>query len=167
MKEYQFPNNEHGVQSAFFNWVRKNRKLSPNEMIRDALKLCYAIPNGLSSKESQKAKMEGLTAGIPDVALSWPVVIKSPFSAIYEHQDNRFYIKGEGDGFLEFIPGLFIEMKYGKNTTSPIQKEKIALFRKAGYRCEVRKSTKAAIETVIDYLPFLREDYLEPEYLVE
>lgn len=171
MGKYQFPNNEHGLQSAFFNWVRKNRKLSPNEGIRDALNLCYAIPNGLSSRESQKAKIEGLMAGVPDVALSWPVE-KGLNPAGSDHHWQKCilpceYICPLCDDKPFIVPGLFIEMKYGKNTTSSIQKEKIALLRKAGYRCEECASTKAAIETVIDYLPFPREDYLEPEYLVE
>jgi len=164
LKKYQFPKNEHGIQSAFFNWVRRNRKHSPNEGIRNALSLCYAIPNGLSTKESQKAKMEGLTSGIWDIALSRPVLIKTPFLTLYEHEGEKLAFETRDGQFWKFIPGLFMETKFGNNKLSPKQKEKRILFEDMGYRCEVCYSSKAEIETIIDYLPFPKEDYIEPEY---
>lgn len=142
-KKYQFKESEHGYQAAFFNWVRRNRKHSPNEGIRDALNLCYAVPNGLSTAQNQKAYMEGLTAGIPDINLDWPVSTKKAC----------------------LHPGLRIEMKYGRNTLTSKQKEKKALFEKAGYKWATCKTVKEAIEAVMNYLPFPSEDYVKSEYL--
>lgn len=142
MKKYPLPNSEHGIQVGFFNWVRRNRKHSRNEGVRNALNLCYAVPNGLSTNQSQRAKMEGLTAGIPDISLDCR-------QSVYHT--------------IKYV-GLRIEMKYGKNTLSEVQQKKRTLLVEAGYKYEVCKSTQEAIEAVMNYLPYPREDYIEPEY---
>ena len=89
--------------------------------------------------------MEGLTKGIPDINLDW--------MAAYSNWKQDCY------------GGLRIEMKYGKNTLSSAQKEKKVLLEKAGYKWATCKTTKEAIQAVMDYLPFPAEDYIEPEYL--
>lgn len=152
MKNYYPSNNEHGLQVSFFNWVRQNRKNSTNKGIRNALNLCYAVPNGLSTNQSQRAKMEGLTAGIPDINLDWPVFKKNSNCP-------------EVCGYKYKHPGLRIEMKYGKNTLSPFQKEKKKLLQDACFRYEVCYSAQTAIDAVMDYLPFPSEDYIKPEYV--
>ena len=152
MKKYKFSENEHGYQSAFFNWVRRNRKDSPNEGIRDALNLCYAVPNGLSTNQSQKAKMEGLTKGMPDVNLDWAS----------EREEENYWGNYET---VDDCYGLRIEFKYGRNTLTTDQKEKKVLLEKAGYKWVTCWTVKEAIEAVMNYLPFPVEDYVKPEYL--
>ena len=112
---------EHQEQVKFFNWVRRNRSRSPNPQIQKAMKLCHAIPNGISTKQSQQAKMEGLTKGIPDVHLPWPV------STEYEcHGEPHFYT----------TPGLYIEMKFGRNILSEDQEMIRDLLKEAGFKWE-------------------------------
>jgi len=137
---------EHQQQVYFFNWVRRNRKLSSNIWIRRAMELCYAVPNGISSREGQKAKLEGLTRGMPDINLDWPTVLCEPEGTI-------------------FIPGLRIEMKFGKNTLSKAQKEKKELLEKANFKYCVCYSAEEAVKAVMTYLPFPEKDYIGPKYL--
>jgi len=165
MKIYKLPENEHGIQVGFFNWVKKNRKHSLNKDVRDALNLCYAIPNGLSTDQSQRAKMEGLTKGIWDIALSVPTF------KVMTSQKNLPLIKELALGLNKLVgkmlfncPGLFLEMKFGDNELSNHQKDKKILFEKMGYVCKVCYSTEAAIEAVMEYLPFPAEDYIKAEY---
>lgn len=163
MKEYTLPKSEHGIQSAGFNWVRRNRKNS-NLLITHAMELCHAIPNGLSTKESQKAKMEGLTKGIPDIHLPWPKA-----QCIEKHAYDRLggiVVRMIKDGqFFKFVPGLYIEMKYGKNKLSSAQEEKRDLLLALGYAYRVCYSTEEMIQCIMNYLPFPESDYLSPEYL--
>lgn len=157
---------EHEIQRNFFNWVRRNipdtdrpeyTGYSKNPGIQNALSLCYAVNN--NAQKAQKAKMEGLTKGILDANLDWPIFC----------------------GML-LIPGLRLEFKYRKPPVSakiqgmidtgnylvdlsPKQKEKRELFLKAGYQVAVVYSVKQAIQVVIDYLPFPEVDYIKPKYL--
>ncbi len=57
--------NEHQIQSAFFDWVARQRI--------PEIELMHATPNGgLRSKATAgKLKMEGVKTGVPDVC--WPV----------------------------------------------------------------------------------------------
>jgi hypothetical protein len=80
------------------------------ERKRPELRLLFAIPNagaGAQSGQAGKMKAEGVKRGVPDLHL--PVA------------RNGYH-------------GLFIEMKYGKGTPSPEQKEWIADLREEGYR---------------------------------
>ena len=128
------------------------------------MKLCHAIPNGVSTEESQKAKLEGLTAGIPDIHLPWPKL-----EAIEKHSFEQLgepIIKiREEDSFLQFIPGLYIEMKYGGNTLYPDQVKIKDLLLRVGYRYRICRSTKEMIKAIMDYLPFHEQDYIQAEYL--
>ena len=98
-----------------------------NESQYADLDLIYATPNGgkRSKRTAARLKAEGVKAGIPDLQL--PVA------------------RGE------YI-GLFIEMKYGKNKTTPDQKRIIARLREVGHRVEVCYGWEAARDVIIDYL---------------
>jgi len=72
-----------------------------------------------------KAKRSGMKKGYPDISL--PVA------------KNGFH-------------GLFIELKVGKNTTTPAQKEWIKRLTEQGYFCEVCFGAKNAIEVIKNYL---------------
>lgn len=68
----------------------------------------FAIPNGGSRNplEAKNLKMQGVKAGVPDLCI--------PVACHGYH-------------------GLFIEMKYGKNKTTPAQDKWIAELRNNGY----------------------------------
>lgn len=87
----------------------------------------YAIPNGGSRSriEAARLKAEGVSAGVPDLCI--PVA------------------RGKAHG-------MYIEMKYGKNTTTAEQKEWISYLVMAGYACAVCYSADAAIAAVREYL---------------
>ena len=67
---------EHDEQKTFFDWVRLNRWLAPSLEVRKAMKLCYSVPNGAHMGKAQAGKMlaEGMTKGILDINLDWPVI---------------------------------------------------------------------------------------------
>lgn len=87
----------------------------------------FAIPNGGSRNKAEAARLkaEGVSAGVPDLFLPIP---KPPYH------------------------GLFIEMKVGRNRTSAVQDEWIALLRKNGYRAEVCYGADSAIKTIDEYI---------------
>jgi|SaaInlStandDraft_3_1057020.scaffolds.fasta_scaffold14153_3 hypothetical protein len=93
----------------------------------EKVKMIYAIPNGGHRSKSQGAKLkaEGVTAGIPDLHLPIPS-------------------KGYGS--------LYIEMKYGSNKLSKIQKDKIEMLRNYGNLCMVCYSFEEAKKTILEYL---------------
>jgi len=74
--------------------------------------LLFAIPNGglRNIKVATKLKAEGVLAGVPDLFLAFP-----------KHG----------------LHGLFIEMKYGKNTVTDSQREMMMKLSEAGYWCVV------------------------------
>jgi hypothetical protein len=80
--------------------------------------IIFAIPNGGKRfySTAKRLSAEGLLAGIPDLMIPTP--------------NSEFH-------------GLFIEMKYGKNTTSKQQKIIIESLKAKGYKCEVVKSFEA------------------------
>ena len=85
----------------------------------------FAIPNGGSRdrREAANLKMQGVKAGVPDLCI--PVA------------RGKYH-------------GLFIEMKYGKNKTTALQDEWIALLNKNGYCAAVCHGFDKA-KTVIDW----------------
>jgi hypothetical protein len=95
-------------------------------------KLTFAIPNGgyRTPTEAKRLQASGVTPGIPD--------IQSVFAAKGYH-------------------GLFIEMKkphiqgQSKAVTTPLQKEKILLFREQGYMVEVCYGFEEAYKCLLDY----------------
>ncbi len=122
---------EHNEQAALFQWAKYNTAQFPE------LDLLFAIPNGAGlthharangkrfSPEAAKLKAEGLQAGVPDICMP---VARGPFH------------------------GLYIELKYGKNTTSPQQNKWIEALRAQGYRVAVLYGWEAAAKMLIDYL---------------
>jgi len=87
----------------------------------------FHIPNGGSRNKIEAAnlKRQGVKAGVPDLFVP---IAKSGFH------------------------GLFIEMKYGKNTLTHYQKIWLEELRDNGYRAEVCYSAKEAIDLIRGYL---------------
>jgi len=162
---------EHQEQKTLFDWIYLNRDYAPNPEVRKVLKLCYAVINGANlpkkqyqdksgnwktwSSEGKWLKEEGLTEGMPDVNLDWPVL----------------YVDGN---ILEYS-GLRIEHKYRASISPKIQalidtgnyivdlsseqEEKRELLIEAGYHVVVSYSAVQSIRTIFEYLPFKIEDY--------
>lgn len=97
------------------------------ENIYPALKNIYAIPNGgyRNKIEAANLKRQGVKSGVPDLHLAYP---------------NKNH------------HGLYIEMKWGKNTPTENQEEWIKGLSAAGYKCEVCWSSEEAIQVIKDYL---------------
>jgi len=98
-----------------------------NRNLHPALELLFAIPNGgkrhvITAKRLQR---EGVKAGVPDLCLPWPT---------------------------KRHPGLYIEMKYGKNTVSGKQRWWLERLSSVGYCVSVCYSAEAAITEICDYL---------------
>lgn len=92
------------------------------------LALLFAIPNGGERNAIVAAKMkaEGVRRGVPDLFLPVP--------------------RG-------LWHGLFIELKAGRNTASPEQKEWIARLSAQGYRVEVMRDDWLKVtELIVNYL---------------
>lgn len=91
------------------------------------LDLLYHIPNGGSrnSMEAANLKRQGVKAGVPDLCLP---VARGTFH------------------------GLYIEMKYGKNKTSPLQDGWIGRLRKQHYAVFVCYGWQQAAEVIKKYL---------------
>lgn len=102
------------------------------------LKLLFHIPNGgkRDIKEAARFKAMGVKAGVPDLCLPVPM-----------------------NGFA----GLYIEMKYGKNTTTEKQKEWISALKEQGYKVEVCHSGEDATKELETYLQGTRTILKERE----
>lgn len=94
---------EHGEQCALFEWAA----LKINQGI-EPLKWMHAIPNGGYRHKATAAKLkaEGVKRGVPDIYLPFP---------------TRGY------------HGLYIEMKAGRNKTTPEQTEYLEWLNDVGY----------------------------------
>jgi hypothetical protein len=101
----------------------------PGDKVVDFL---FAIPNGGGRSKAQAGilKSEGVKAGVWDLMLSLPI--------------GR-------------APGLWIEMKSGKNTLTPEQRDWRQRMEAVGYRCAVCWSWDAAREAIEDYLSMARK----------
>lgn len=97
------------------------------ENVYPALRLLYHIPNGGKRDKVTAARLKaaGVKAGVPDICLPVPA-----------------------GGFH----GLYIEMKYGKNHTSPEQEEWLKSLMLMGYRVAVCYSMEAARTMILNYL---------------
>ena len=87
----------------------------------------YHVPNGgrRNAKEAYFLKRSGVSAGVPDLCI--------PLAR---------------GGFF----GLYIEMKYGKNKTTPAQDKWLELLHKENYRCWICYSADEAIEVIKSYV---------------
>jgi hypothetical protein len=157
---------EHDEQKTFFDFVRLNRQHAPNPEVRKAMKLCYANQTGARMKITQAGKMkaEGMTKGVLDVNLDWPVE-----GSRYTGNPCCPY-----DTFVEFC-GLRIEHKYRAEVSdkiqakidtgnylvdlSPEQKETRELLIEAGFKVVVSYSAVQSIKAMFEYLPFEAKDY--------
>lgn len=129
---------EHDEQTALFTWAAYMENQIPQ------LKSLFAIPNGGHRHKAVAAKLkaEGVKAGVPDIFLAVPMV-------------RNKKITNDVNGLLEWgewISGLFIEMKAGKNKTTESQDEWIERLSKAGYRVAVCYGFEEAKREILDYL---------------
>lgn len=117
-------------QRALIEWARMAQVptsiagVKPGEKVADFL---FAIPNGgaRSKATAGKLKAEGVKAGVWDLQLALPV--------------GR-------------VPGLWVEMKAGKNTLSPEQREWRDRMQRVGFKCVVCWSWGAAKDAITEYL---------------
>ena len=177
---------EHDEQVTFFEFVKLNRVHSRNIELREALELCYSVPNGANlpkkkylkfnpktgkqewktwSPEAKWLIAEGMTEGILDINLDVPIsgVVDYPSKIQIPMFEFGIHWITKNDYFY-CVCALRIEMKVKyangkKNYLSPEQKRKKELLEKAGYKVEVCYSAKEAIKAVVDYLPFPESDY--------
>lgn len=96
------------------------------------LRLMFHVPNGgkRNLSEAKRLKAAGVKSGVPDIFL--PVA--------------------RGKWF-----GLFIEMKYGKNTPTKNQKEWIDDLKEEGYRVEVCYGWEQASKIIEEYLSYPKQ----------
>jgi len=94
---------------------------------RPELRWMFAIPNGGYRTKATAGKMaaEGLKAGVWDI-----------------------YLPRSSKGYH----GLFIEMKFGHNKLTELQKEFGEFATQQGYLCKVAYSAEQAIEIIDEYL---------------
>ena len=88
---------------------------------------CFAIPNGGSRNRIEAARMQasGVKAGVPDLCIPVP--------------SGKYH-------------SLYIEMKYGRNKTSPKQDEWIERLQKLGHKVCVCYGANQAIDEIEKYL---------------
>lgn len=122
---------EHKEQAAVMEWCRLHSGLWPE------LDFAFAIPNGAKlpfrknrdgsrySLEAIKLKQEGLLPGVSDI-----------------------FIPAARGGFN----GMFLEMKYGKNTVSDVQQVFIDAMKKYGYYAVPAWGYEQAVEIIKDYM---------------
>lgn len=98
-----------------------------NEYRAPSLALLHHIPNGGSRNkiEAARLKAQGVKAGVPDLFLPVP---------------------------MHDTPGLYIEMKFGKNTTSKQQEWWIEQLQKHGYAVHVCWGADEAIAIIAAYM---------------
>lgn len=122
---------EHDEQCVFFDWVLRASGAYPD------LCLLHAIPNGEArpwkvsrkgkrySPAAQRLVMEGVRRGVPDIHLP---VSRGPYI------------------------GLWIEMKFGKNTLTDDQAWWLEELKKQRHYTAVCHSAEEAIAVTINYL---------------
>ena len=141
---------EHNEQCNLIDWATRNECRYPE------LKNIFAVPNGglRNKRVGVKTKMEGLKAGVPDLFLAC-AKLPEDFQDTFE---QKTYTDKKGNvspywklsGGVYF--GLFIEMKFGSNTTSKQQKEWIRKLRDKHYKCVVCYSWQDARDIILEYI---------------
>lgn len=118
---------EHLEQKALFQWALQVERQLPE------LRNLFAVPNGGDRHPAVAAKLkaEGVRRGVPDVMLAWVV------------RDERGQI---------MAPGLYIEMKAGRNRPTPEQLDWRSRLIAAGYSWWVCYSWKDAANAILEYL---------------
>lgn len=112
---------EHQLQAAVVRWARLQVSVLP------ALAALFAVPNGARTSMGTAAKLsaEGMSPGVPDLAIPLPVA-GGP-------------------------TGLWIEMKTPTGRVSPEQLAWHAVLSEAGHRVVVCRSSEAAIAELRAY----------------
>jgi hypothetical protein len=130
---------EHAEQVVIFSWAAMAKNVYPE------LALLFAVANGAKlpytkdaqgrrfSRQAMILKAEGMKPGVPDMVL--------PVARGGYH-------------------GLFIELKFGKNTPSPEQEEWIMALKEQGYLAKVCYGAESAIAILKNYLELGWEDRL-------
>lgn len=118
-------------QVALFNFLRTLEEQYP------ILKWIHSIPNGghRAATTARKMKAEGVKAGVLDV-----------FVPVCRLSENLPYF-----GTIEF-PGLYIEMKFGKNTMTENQTEFANFVANQGYLVKICYTWIEAAQEIFDYL---------------
>lgn len=116
---------EHTEQCAVIQWARLHEERYP------ALKLLFAVPNGgyRNKVTAIKLQEEGVKSGVPDLLL--PIARKRVYST---------------------WAGLAIEMKDGKNKTTPNQDWWLQSLSDYGWCTQVCHSADEAIKAISEYL---------------
>jgi hypothetical protein len=133
---------EHTEQCLLFSWAKKMEGRHPQ------LGLMFAIPNGglRNVRVAVKLKKEGVKAGIPDIFLAVPRFPDDIQSILYFDGASTMRVSDD----MRF--GLFIEMKYGKNKPTNVQKQWLYDLDYEGYDTVVCHSFDEAKQAIIDYL---------------
>ena len=129
-------NGKHGsrpTQHEHNEQVALFQQISYFENTYPELKRLFAIPNGGHRNKivGAKLKAEGVKRGVPDLFL--------PVSR------GKFH-------------GMFIEMKAGRNTPSPEQREWIDVLKRNGYLAIMEYSAQDAFNALVEYLTLPVED---------
>ena len=131
---------EHTEQVALFQWAKVMEPRHPQ------LALMFAIPNGGKRKSGWWEKAEGLKSGVPDIFLAVPRFPDDIQSILYFDGASTMRVSDD----MRF--GLFIEMKYGKNKPTNVQKQWLYDLDYEGYDTVVCHSFDEAKQAIIDYL---------------
>ena len=152
---------EHWVQSTVISWARASAFLQKDPLKRAALDLYHAIPNGAQVIRMQKPKInprtgkpypprealklieEGLTPGIEDTFLDWPV--------------------RNADGLI-ICAGFYIEYKRPGKKPTPRQVAVMNFHRALGYRAEWYDDPKLAALAIIEHMSLERYHTLPVEH---
>ena len=107
---------------ALFRWLRLTRYAG-----RPIANLAWHTPNGgkRNAREAARLKAMGVKPGVPDVFVAIP--------------------RGEHSG-------LFVELKAGRNTTTPAQMSTLADLASAGFSVAVARGWLEAATVIAEYL---------------
>ncbi len=124
---------EHAHQSALFCWAA----LPEPQHLYPELQLMFAVPNGGERNRivAAKLKAEGVKAGVLDIFLPVPRLIKHQQAAL----DSWYH-------------GMFLEMKRHPNKPTAEQNEFADKMQRLGYYCAVAYSWEEGRSKLIAYL---------------
>ena len=128
---------EHDEQKALFRFLRTMRGQYP------ILRWIHAIPNGGLRKKGEAGKMkaEGVEAGVLDIFVPVPRMV--PKKGI----SGGLKVVGKVQAH-----GLYVEMKWEKNTLTPNQDEFADYANHQGYEVRICYNWRDAANEIFDYL---------------
>ena len=128
---------ESDEQIALFDLIRRLEGKYP------LLKRVYHVPNGGMRHKATagRLKAEGVRPGVLDINVDVP---------------RWGDIVGEIDAYpvYELIPGLRIEMKFGRNRPTAEQKDWLEYYKLAGYQTAVCYTSIEAWNVIVKYLGY-------------